>query len=223
MKPVLLFDIDGTLLDVKRDFLFSVIESLLHELNLEKPKAPPRSFAGRTDKGIFSELIGDHHNKEILFTQFRQRYIEEMTKGLTSSKVSRHEGAIEAVHYAVENGYRTGLCTGNFREVAYAKIRSAGLDEKQLPFGGFGCHHENRNYLPGLAHREYRSQFEDKPAPQQFLVIGDTPNDIRCARYFGARAIAVTTGHFSKEDLRKYKPDLVLESLENPKNWLKQF
>lgn len=223
MKPVILFDIDGTLLDVKRDFLFSVIKSLLNELNIEKPKSPSRSFAGRTDRGIFTELIGEHDEKEIIFEQFRKRYIEEMLNGLSSKQIKRYEGASEVVDYAIENGYKVGLCTGNFREVAYAKIRTAGFDEELFPFGGFGCHHENRNYLPGLAHREYSKQFNHAPPPEHYLVIGDTPNDIRCARYFGARVIAVTTGHFSREELYDHKPDLILDSLEKPQNWLEKF
>lgn len=220
MKPVLLFDIDGTLLNVNRDFLFSVIESLLNELNIEKPKAPPRSFAGRTDRGIFTELIGDHEEKEMLFEKFKKRYTDEMVKGLSASEVNNFNGATEAVHYALENGYKVGLCTGNFREVAYAKIRAAGFDDDAFPFGGFGCNHENRNHLPGLAYREYNARYNDDPAPEQFLVIGDTPNDIRCARYFGARVIAVTTGHFSREDLHRYEPDLLLDSLGKPQQWL---
>ncbi len=31
--------------------------------------------------------------------------------------------------------------------------------------------------------------------PSQFIVIGDTPDDIACAHDFGARSVAVATGH----------------------------
>ena len=45
----------------------------------------------------------------------------------------------------------------------------------------------------------------------QFIVIGDTPDDIACARHFGARSIAVATGHsYSIDDLRACEPDAVL-------------
>ena len=52
--------------------------------------------------------------------------------------------------------------------------------------------------------------------PNQFIVIGDTPNDIACARHFGARALAVNTGRFySEDDIRACKPDALLPNLSD--------
>jgi phosphoglycolate phosphatase-like HAD superfamily hydrolase len=51
-------------------------------------------------------------------------------------------------------------------------------------------------------------------APEQFIVIGDTPNDIDCARHFGARAVAVGTGRFySTEEIVACEPDALLPDL----------
>ena len=44
------------------------------------------------------------------------------------------------------------------------------------------------------------------------MVIGDTRNDIRCARAVGAAAIAVETGFASPEELRDEGADLQLEN-----------
>jgi phosphoglycolate phosphatase-like HAD superfamily hydrolase len=45
-------------------------------------------------------------------------------------------------------------------------------------------------------------------------VIGDTPNDIACARHFGARVVAVATGRMhSQADLLAYEPDALLPDL----------
>jgi phosphoglycolate phosphatase-like HAD superfamily hydrolase len=53
-------------------------------------------------------------------------------------------------------------------------------------------------------------------APEQFIVIGDTPNDIDCARHFGARAVAVGTGRFYPNDeLLLHKPDQFLPDLSD--------
>jgi phosphoglycolate phosphatase-like HAD superfamily hydrolase len=65
--------------------------------------------------------------------------------------------------------------------------------------------------LPGLAAdricKHLRIDFE----PHQFIVIGDTPNDIACARHFGARALAVGTGRlYTAEDIRECNPDALL-------------
>ena len=50
--------------------------------------------------------------------------------------------------------------------------------------------------------------------PKQFIVIGDTPNDVACARHFGARVVAVATGRIhSAHDLRACEPDTLLPDL----------
>jgi phosphoglycolate phosphatase-like HAD superfamily hydrolase len=46
-------------------------------------------------------------------------------------------------------------------------------------------------------------------------VVGDTPEDIRCARANGARALAVSTGRHSAEELREHGPDAVFENLSD--------
>jgi phosphoglycolate phosphatase-like HAD superfamily hydrolase len=57
--------------------------------------------------------------------------------------------------------------------------------------------------------------------PSQFIVIGDTPNDIACARHFGARSVAVATGrNNSPELLQSHQPDVLLLNLRNTKGVL---
>jgi len=58
--------------------------------------------------------------------------------------------------------------------------------------------------------------------PEQFIVIGDTPNDIACARHFGARVVAVATGRIhSAEDLLEHKPDALLPDLLDTESVIK--
>ena len=56
---------------------------------------------------------------------------------------------------------------------------------------------------------------------ERCLVIGDTPNDISCARAVGAKALAVATGKFSIEELREHQPDFLLPDLTDIPGFLK--
>jgi phosphoglycolate phosphatase len=47
------------------------------------------------------------------------------------------------------------------------------------------------------------------------LVIGDTPLDVGCAAYAGARSLAVATGSHSVEELRAAGADAVLKDLSD--------
>lgn len=220
-SPVLLYDIDGTLLRVQRQFLRQLIKEQLNRFKIIKPDSEMRSFAGRTDRGIFMELIGDHPNPENLYRQLRKTYSLSMAEQLSREHIKLCAGAVESVRQAVKAGYDVGLCTGNFRTVAMKKVETAGLTGV-FKFGGFGESSEDRNQLPGQAAREYHALFNSLPEPGCFIIIGDTPNDIRCAKHFGAKSVAVTTGGFSQEELAEYKPDLILDSLIDPDNWLKK-
>ena len=221
MKPILLFDIDGTLLHVKKNFLLEVIHQILKEFKLSNVSLKNRSFAGRTDRDIFSELIEEYSHTSDLYESVSSRYISLMTENIAPEDVDIIDGVRDAIDFAHQQNIPIGLCTGNYREVAFAKVGVVGLNST-FTFGGFGCDHFDRNHLPGLASEEYRKRYNHTAESDQFIVIGDTPNDVRCARYFGAKAVAVTTGGFNQQQLREHNPDLILDSLQSPKKWLLQ-
>ena len=220
-SPILLYDIDGTLLNVHSEFIHSIIEEQLTLFDISKPEANNRSFAGRTDLGIFMELIGDTPNAESLLQTLMTNYEEAMLQNLSADHLTVHNGALESVREAVAMQLSVGLCTGNVRNVAMKKVQTAGL-HGFFTFGGFGEVSEDRNDLPGEAHRDYKAQFNEQPAPDRYVIIGDTPNDIRCAKYFGARSVAVTTGGFTKKELAEHEPDLIVDSLHDAGSWLNE-
>jgi phosphoglycolate phosphatase-like HAD superfamily hydrolase len=91
-----------------------------------------------------------------------------------------------------------------------------GLSEFFTLPGAFGDESHDRRDLPALAAGRIRKQLQLDLAPEQFIVIGDTPNDIACARHFGARALAVGTGRlYSREDILACNPDALLPDLSN--------
>ncbi len=220
-SPILLYDIDGTLLRVNRKFLMSLISEQLSIFKVPKPDDKAKTFAGRTDRGIFMELIGDRPDADEMFMQLKKGYAKAMLQHLTADYVDRFDDAVDSVREAVEMALPVGLCTGNFRDVAMKKVETAGLINI-FKFGGFGGMHTNRNLLPGEADRQYRLLFKDTPEASRYIIIGDTPHDIQCAKHFGALSVAVTTGVFTHDELAAENPDLILTSLKGTKNWLEK-
>src|SRR4029079_6260740 len=110
-----------------------------------------------------------------------------------------------------EPRYRSALLTGNIEPMAYLKMELVGLEQFFTLPGAFGDESHNRRDLPARAADAIRNLLQLDLAPEQFIVIGDTPNDIDCARHFGARAVAVGTGRFySQEEIVACGPDAVL-------------
>ena len=109
------------------------------------------------------------------------------------------------------------LLTGNLSVAAEIKLTSVGLWHyfSDAP-NAFGEISHNRSDLAVEAGKLFNERYEFEFSPQQFIVIGDTPNDILCARAFGAKALAVKTGRGqSSEKLLENNPDVLLEDLSD--------
>jgi phosphoglycolate phosphatase-like HAD superfamily hydrolase len=112
--------------------------------------------------------------------------------------------------------YESALVTGNIKPMAQLKMELVGLDHFFTLPGAFGDESHNRRDLPARAAERIRKHLNLDLAPEQFIVIGDTPNDIDCARHFGARAVAVSTGRmFSEAEILACEPDALLADLSD--------
>lgn len=109
-------------------------------------------------------------------------------------------------------GALIGLLTGNIEEGARIKLEPTGL-WPYFPVGAFGSDDLDRRRLPSLAARRAQALSGHAFAPQDVVVIGDTPHDIDCARAFGAVAVAVATGQYAREQLLGERPDLFFDDL----------
>jgi|ERR1035437_4350478 phosphoglycolate phosphatase-like HAD superfamily hydrolase len=107
-----------------------------------------------------------------------------------------------------------GLLTGNFQSRALAKLQKVGLTE-YFEVGAFGDDRLDRNDLPKIAQENIYERFHLAFDPTKIVIFGDTPNDIVCAKRFGACAVAVATGPYSADVLKVWDPDLLLPDLQD--------
>jgi phosphoglycolate phosphatase-like HAD superfamily hydrolase len=103
-------------------------------------------------------------------------------------------------------------------------MRLVGLSEFfRLP-GAFGDDSHDRRDLPALARERINRHLKLELEPAQFIVIGDTPNDIMCAQHYGARAVAVATGRmYTPQDLLAHEPDALLPDLTDTELVMRTF
>ena len=114
------------------------------------------------------------------------------------------------------------LLTGNLSVAAEIKLRAVGIWDyfKDAP-NAFGEISHERNDLAIEAGNLFNEKYDFQFKPEQFIVIGDTPNDILCARHFGAKCVAVLTGRDqTKEKLLSFNPDAVLDNLKDTSKML---
>jgi phosphoglycolate phosphatase len=113
--------------------------------------------------------------------------------------------------------YINGLLTGNLTPAAQIKLEKVGLaDEFDFEVSAFGEISNSRNDLPLEAIKKAQQKFDYEFAPSQFIIVGDTPNDILCARHCGVKVISVATGRGqTMENLAKFEPDYLFADLSD--------
>jgi phosphoglycolate phosphatase-like HAD superfamily hydrolase len=113
-------------------------------------------------------------------------------------------------------GMRQSLLTGNIAPNAVVKVAAFGLQRwLDLEVGAYGSDHADRTALvPVALSRVARLRGEDVK-PDQVWVIGDTANDLACARAGGARCLLVGTGRFTYAKLSGLGADAVMDDLSD--------
>jgi phosphoglycolate phosphatase len=221
---VLLWDVDGTLVrSARRGVFLDYTRPALERVFGTAGRLAELSVSGMTDLQIAAEALCHegitHEQIHARRAELCAHYYAELERITTNAAPYLPlAGARETLTaIAAHPRYRSALLTGNVEAAAFLKLRLVGLaDFFQLP-GAYGDDSHDRRELPALAAARINQQLGVQLAPAQFIVIGDTPNDIACARHFGARAVAVATGRtYAPHELRAHAPDALLDDLTDP-------
>lgn len=221
---ILLWDIDGTLLSstvagAYKEYFGPALKKVYGSAG----KLAGLSVSGMTDTQIAYESLRDEGFTPDQILAEKNKLLAVLKKEM-SDFVRRKKnpyrifpGAREVLQKtSAHPRFINALLTGNLSVAAEIKLNFVGLWDyfKDVPHS-FGEISHDRRQLAFAAGRIYRKFLKTELPPKQFIIIGDTPNDIKCARAFGARAVAVATGrNHTSDQLAAHGPDLVLESLE---------
>jgi phosphoglycolate phosphatase-like HAD superfamily hydrolase len=223
---ILLWDIDGTLLTAPRGGAYKdyFAPALERTFGSSGKIAEQLKVSGMTDLQIALEVLKHEgvtaeniKSKAADFCSVLGEEIERICK-MEEGRFISLPGAREVLQATHEHPlFINSILTGNLSPAAKFKLDFVGLSHFfDFSIGAFGEESHRREDLPAIAARGTSEKFDYEFAPSQFIVIGDTPNDIACARHFGGRAIAVATGrNHPPESLLPHKPDYLFEDLKN--------
>ncbi len=214
MEKLVLFDIDGTLIDslgIGRDAITKAIydifsiEDAFHNINMD----------GKTDIQIIKSALKKHHlsSENGVIPAVLSRYMQHLETGINTGEVRLHPGVIELLEFLHRHrGFQLGLLTGNIEQGGRKKIAPFDLNP-YFPFGAFGNDNEDRNKLLPIAVERFGRLPNRKINFRDCVVVGDTPLDVKCSKPYGACSIAVATGLFSRKKLLRTQADYVLDDL----------
>lgn len=221
-RRLILFDIDGTLIAThgagRRAF-----ERCLRGVFGRTGPIDGYDFHGKTDPQIVYDLLGregvSQEEVEVALPSFWPEYLAALAEEL---EVSRRRGDVRLLpgvgdlvrELETRVGVSLALLTGNVEGGARLKLGVVGLD-RVFRFGAFGSDSVVRTELPAIAVRRAYEHTGVRFEGRDLVVVGDTPDDVACARASGALGVAVATGRHGMEALRRAGADVVLENFRD--------
>lgn len=215
--PLLLFDIDGTLMRKSgphhRQVLVDAVK-LVTGLDATTDHIPVQ---GMLDRDILAWMLRDAGASATKI----QRAMPEVVTQAQSLYQDRCPNLRNRVCPGVRmllsritrRKIKAGLVTGNLSAIGWRKVENAGL-KHHFHFGAFAEEGKDRASLAAKAIAQARrNNWITKNSA--IALFGDHENDILAAKANGIQSVSVATGLSPAEDLAKLNPDFLLENLLN--------
>jgi phosphoglycolate phosphatase len=202
----LIFDLDGTLIDSKRDLIFSVNAMLTEMGRQELPEETISGYIGHGAPTLVARALGgsatEEEHKRAL--QFFLGYYEEHKMDTTCA----YPGVAETLAELQRKNMPMAILTNKPARISVRILDSLGLANYFRAIYG-GNSFETKKPDPLGANTILG---ELGAAPQSAMVIGDSEVDIQTARNAGTLAAAVNYG-FGVHDRDLYPADVYLDRI----------
>jgi phosphoglycolate phosphatase len=216
---LVLFDIDGTLLDAGGAGRRALARAIEEEVGRSIPQHAFHGFAGRPDSWIVRTILErmglpdvEPASERRIFDGYTLHLEEELRDRPTLRILPGVRELLDAL--ASEQDFLLGLLTGNIETSARTKLSHLGINAT-FGFGAFGDDASDRDRLLPIARSRAEERRGGRIDAGQICLVGDTPLDIGCARAGGSSILAVATGLYDAESLAALEPDQLLNDLRD--------
>lgn len=213
MHNLVLFDIDSTLTHETKSHKRAFSEAFKKVYGLST-SIDVINYQGMTDQQIIFEVMKKIGIKEELIKRKINECMREMVRifndKLKDEEIKAIEGVPELLKTLHKSGVYMGLVTGNLEEIGRSKLKKVGLNH-YFKIGGFGSDDIDRTKLVRLAIKKAQKKFKVR-FKKNILLIGDTPLDIKAGKQAAIHTIGVTTGAYTKEQLKKAGADFIISN-----------
>lgn len=204
MSPVLIFDLDGTLIDSKKDIADSLNYSLAREGFATLPDRKIEEMVGHGAKTLVRDALGNPSDEALgrVFLTFWNHYQEHLL-----DQTRLYPGVLEFLE--------------GFGHLPMAVVTNKPESFSQKILEGLGIRSRFRWLIGGDTLPVHKPDpgvflpiFEDL-ANAKGVMVGDSHVDIECGRAAGLKTCAVSYGFRPREELLAYSPDYLIDSFSD--------
>jgi pyrophosphatase PpaX len=205
MRPVLLFDLDGTLIDS----IELILKSARYAFDGFAGRAPTdeewRALIGRPLIDSFREFVPHEPEVERLVGRYREYQLEQHDR-----LVRAYDGIVDVIRGFASAGYPMALVTSKADWLAQRALVHVGLDDA-IPVV-VGCDSCTRH----KPHPEPVERALDllRAGPRDAIFVGDSPHDVEAGRAAGVYTVGVSWGAFTRDEMIQSGADLVIDEIE---------
>jgi phosphoglycolate phosphatase len=210
VTPVVLFDLDGTVLTFEGPSPGpgrTALDRTMRELHALDRASEGVLVAGGTDRGIARAMLAKAGiaGDDAAIATVLEAYVTRLEAILQVRRYRPIGDVTGAVRALEARGAVVGVATGNTRAGARLKLESAGLlGTFALERGGYGCEAEPRAEIVRLAAGRCGGG-------DHVVVVGDTRHDVAAGRAIGARVVGVAVNDSSRAELEAAGADAIVE------------
>lgn len=224
----LAWDIDGTLLLTERAGYDALREAVSDYFFRKEPYVFKHTLAGCTDASIIKEIVTDIRGRctSGWAAALMLKYEMCLKRHLKLHRGHLLPNVEKTLQYLSENApdITNVLLTGNTANGARDKVTEYGIaryfDFRHSSYGDLA---EERDEVARILYARLLVDGLVK-SPDEIIVIGDTPNDAKCAAAIGARCIIILTGsEYSPDDFAAFPPWKIWPRLpDDPEEFVKE-
>lgn len=213
--PLLLFDIDGTLVRKSGPHHREALVQAVLDVTGLPTSTEQIPVQGMLDRDILAWMLRDAGAARALTRRAMPAIVARAQEIYESRCPDLRDkvcpGVPELLDRVRRQGIRAGLVTGNLSRIGWKKVEQAGL-KHHFSFGAFAEQAGTRALLARRAIAHARRQgWITRRSP--IALFGDHENDILAAKANRIRSVAVATGLSAAGVLLALEPDFLFEDL----------
>ena len=215
---MVLIDVDGTLVDSVPDLAWC-IDAMLGQLDIPaRGEAAVRRWVGNGIERLVKRALvnADDGEPDESLTSRALSIFKSLYALNTSKRSQLYPGVLQGLDYLQSRGYRMGCVTNKAAEFTHPLLHDLGLTKY---FEETVCGDDTPRLKPDPLPLLVAAQ-NMRVDPLRVLMIGDSSNDVQAARAAGFQIICTSYGYNHGEDIRRYGPDAVIDSMVELENYI---